>query len=209
MTEITVATAAGNKTLWLGSRQGEAVYARKGANGPIMEVEASLSGDITKALGSLEDHRLWSGAISQVYQVIWGAPGKTWTAKKDKESWHITGPGQVSTKQPAARLEMALWDFQKLEAAKILPKASAPTSAAYSVELRDQAGKSLLHLEEIGPQGKSDLKIVTQVREKPVTVLIAQAPFRQWQDAMNRLTAGAQKVEPAQEKGETAKDKPK
>jgi hypothetical protein len=207
MTEITVVTPAGNQTLLLGPKQGEAAYARKGASGPIVLVEASLPGDIAKTLGSLEDHRLWSGAISQVYQIIWGPPGKTWTAKKDQETWQITGPGHMATKLPSVRLEMALYDFQKLEAVKILPKAGTAASPVYMVEILDQAGKPLLHLDEVGPQGKTDLKVMTRVGEKTVTAVILQAPFRQWQDAMSRLTAAAKKVEPAPEKGDTSKGK--
>jgi hypothetical protein len=205
MTEITVVTAAGSQTLWLGAKQGEAAYARKGVGGPIVLVEASLTGDIAKTLSSLEDHRLWSGAITQVHQVVWGQPGKTWTAKKDKESWQITGPDQATTKQPAVRLQMALWNFQKQETVKILPKPGAAGSPAYMAEFLDQAGKPLLHLDEVGPQGKDNLKIVIRVGEKTMTALIPQAPFRQWQEEMNQLTATAKKTVPAQEKGKTPK----
>jgi hypothetical protein len=193
MTEITVVTPEGNQTLWLGPKRGEAAYARKGAGGPIVLVEARLPDDIAKGLSSLEDHRLWAGAIPQVHQIIWGPPGKTWTAKKDQETWQIIGPDQMATKQPAARLEMALWNFQKLEAKKFLPKPGAAASPAYSVELLDQAGKPLLHLQEIGPPGKTDLKVV--------------APFRQWQAEMGRLTATAKKPAPAPEQAESPKSK--
>jgi hypothetical protein len=207
MTEITVVTPAGPQTLFLGPKLGETAYARKGANGPIVMVEANLPGEIAKALGALEDHRLWSGAIPQVHKIIWGPPGKTWTATKDQDTWQISGPDQVATKQPSVRLEMALWNFQKLEALKILPKpgAAAPVS---SVELFDQAGKPLLHLEEIGPQGQTDLKVVTKVEDKTIAALIPQAPFRQWQAEMQRLTATAKKAAPAPEQTKTPKDKP-
>lgn len=207
MTEITVVTPAGNQILLLGPKQGEAAYARKGAAGPIVLVEASLTGDIAKALGALEDHRLWAGAIPQVHKIMWGPPGKTWTAEKDRESWQITGPDQVAAKQPAVRLEMALWNFQKLEALKILPKPGAASSPAYSVELLDEAGKPLLHLEELGPRGKTDLEVVTKTGDKTVAALIPQAPFRQWQAEMDRLTATAKKTPPAPEKAEPPKGK--
>jgi len=207
MTEITVVTPAGSQTLWLGAKQGEAAYARKGTGGPIVLVEANLTGDIAKTLAALEDHRLWSGAITQVHQVVWGPPGKTWKAKKDKDFWQISGPDQVTAKQPAARLEMALWNFQKLEAVKILPKPGAKGSPAYMVEFLDQAGKPLLHLDEVGPQGKDNLKIVIRVGERTAAALIPQAPFRQWQDEMQRLTAAAKKIVPAPEKGEGDKGK--
>jgi Domain of unknown function (DUF4340) len=206
-TEITIVTPGGNQVLFLGAKKGEAVIARKGVGGPIVLVDATLPGEVTKTLSSLEDHRLWAGAIPQVHQVVWGPPGKTWTAKKDQESWEITGPEQVTTKQPSVRLEMALWNFQKLETTKILPKASAVATAAYSVELLDQAGKPLVHLDVVGPRGKNELQVVTKVGEKTVTALIPQAPFAQWQAEMNRLTATAKKAGQGQEQGESAKGK--
>ena len=89
-------------------------------------MDAALAGEVAKTMASLEDHRLWSGAIAAVYQVVWWPPGKTWTARKDQESWKITGPDQAVTQQPAARLEMALWNFQKLEGEKIKPPKDAP-----------------------------------------------------------------------------------
>lgn len=207
MTEITVVTPASNQTLFLGPKLGEAAYARKGASGPIVSVDARLPNDIAKGLSSLEDHRLWAGAIPQVHQIIWGPPGQTWTAKKDQETWQITGPDQVATKQPSVRLEMALWNFQKQEVIKILPKPGAAASPAFSVDLLDQAGKPLMHLEEIGPPGKTDLKVVTKVGDKSVTALIPQAPFRQWQAEMGRLTATAKQPAPAPEKAEPPKGK--
>jgi hypothetical protein len=207
ITQITVVTPAGHQTLFLGPKLGEAAYARKGAGGPIVLVEASLPGEIAKALGSLEDHRLWAGAIPQVHKIIWGPPGKTWTATKDRDTWQITGPDQLATKMPSVRLEMALWNFQKLEALKILPKRGAAAAPVFSVELLDQAGKPLLHLEEIGPQGKTDLKVVTKAADKTVTALIPQAPFRQWQAEMDRLTATARKPAPTPEKAESPKGK--
>ena len=117
-TEITVATSAGDRTLWLGAKKDDAVYARLGAGGAVVLVDAALAGEVGKTMASLEDRRLWSGAIAAVHQVVWGPPGKTWTARKDQESWKITGPDQAATQQPAARLEVALWNFQKLEGEK-------------------------------------------------------------------------------------------
>ena len=84
-------------------------------------MDAALADEVDKTLASLEDRRLWSGPIPAVHQVVWGPPGQTWTARKDQDIWKITGPDQAATQQPAARLEMALWNFQKLEADKILP----------------------------------------------------------------------------------------
>jgi hypothetical protein len=206
-TEVTVITSTGNHSLFLGVKKDKAVYARKGTGGPVMLVDATLPDEITKTLASLEDHRLWSGAIAQVHQAVWGPPGKTWTARKEKETWEITGPDQATTKQPSVRLEMALWDFRKLEAVKILPKSGPATSPVYGVELLDQAGKRLFHLDELGPQGKADLKVVAQAGGKTVTALILQGPFNQWQDEMGRLVAGAKKAAPAAKKSETPKGK--
>jgi hypothetical protein len=205
-TEITVATPAGDQTLWLGAKKDDAVYARLGAGGPVVLADAALAGEVDKTLASLEDRRLWSGAIPAVHQVVWGPPGKTWTARKDQDAWKITGPDQAATQQPAVRLEMALWNFQKLEGEKTLPPGGAPTGPpAFVLELLDQAGKPLLHLEEVGARGKDRLMVRT--REGPATApaLIPLAPFRQWQEEMHRLTAAAKPGGPSPEKGESGK----
>ena len=205
-TEITVATPAGDQTLWLGAKKDDAVYARLGAGGPVVLVDAALADEVDKTLASLEDRRLWSGAIAAVHQVVWGPPGKTWTARKDQDAWKITGPDQAATQQPAARLEMALWNFQKLEGEKILPPGGAPKGPpAFVLELLDQAGKPLLHLEEVGAQGKDRLTVRTREGKTTATALIPQAPFRQWQEEMHRLTAAAEPAGPSAEKGESGK----
>ena len=205
-TEITVATSAGDRTLWLGAKKDDAVYARLGAEGAVVLVDAALADEVAKTLASLEDRRLWSGAIAAVHQVVWGPPGKTWTARKDQESWKITGPDQAATQQPAARLELALWNFQKLEGAKTLPPGDAPKGPpAFGLELLDQAGKPLLHLEEMGAKGKDRLMVRTGEGKTTATALIPQAPFRQWQEEMRRLTAAAEPAGPPREKGETGK----
>jgi hypothetical protein len=205
-TEITVATSAGDRTLWLGANKDDAVYARLGAEGAVVLVDAALAGEVAKTLASLEDRRLWSGAIAAVHQVVWGAPGKTWTARKDQDGWKITGPDQAATQQPAARLEMALWNFQKLEEVKILPPGRAPKDPpAFELELLDQAGKPLLKLEEIGVKGKDRLAVRTREGKSAATALIPREPFRQWQAEMQRLTAAAKPAGPPQEKGETGK----
>ena len=102
-TEITVATSAGDRSLWLGAKKDDAVYARLGAEGAVVLADASLADEVARTLASLEDRRLWSGAIAAVHQVVWGPPGKTWTAMKDQESWKITGPDQAATQQPRLR----------------------------------------------------------------------------------------------------------
>jgi hypothetical protein len=217
-TEITVATSAGDQTLWLGDKKGDAVYGRIGAAGAMVLVDAALAGEVDKTLKSLEDHRLWSGSIAAVHQVIWGPPGKTWTARKDQSTWKITGPDQAATQQPAARLELALWNFQKLEAAKkVSSQDGAKGPAVFELKLLDQDGKPLLHLEELDakpkPKAKTKAKGKGKDRDKDkdkdkdnnknhlvirigegkttATVLIAPEPFRQWQADMQRLTAAA------------------
>jgi len=205
-TEITVATSAGDRTLWLGAKKDDVVYGRLGAEGAVVLVDAALADEVDKTLASIEDRRLWSGAIAAVHQVVWGPPGKTWTARKDLESWKLTGPDQSSTQQPAARLEMALWNFQKLEAGKNLPPGRAPKGPpAFVLELLDQAGKPLLNLEEIGAKGKDRLTVRTGEGKTSATTLIPREPFRQWQEEMQRLTAAAEPAGPSREKGETGK----
>jgi hypothetical protein len=208
--KVTVATTSGNHTLLLGAqkgKKGKEVYARKGTGGPVMLVAASLPAEISKTMGSLADHRLWSGAILKVHRVVWGPPGKTWTAKKVKDSWEITGPGHATVKKPSVRMEMALWDFQKLTAVKTLPAAKAGPTPVYSVELLDKDGKRMFHLDELGPQGKKNPKVVTQEGKNNMTVLTAQRPWQQWQEEMGRLVAKAKKVKPVAKPGKSGKEK--
>jgi hypothetical protein len=206
-TEITVVTPAGARTLWLGAKKDNAVYARLGATGAVVQVDASLADEVGRTLASLEDRRLWSGAIAAVHQVVWGPPGKTWTARKDQESWKITGPGQAATQQPAARLEMALWNFQKVEGTKILPPGEAPKGPpVFGLDLLNQDGKPLLHLEEVGAKGKDRLAVRTREGKTTTTVLIPREPFRQWQEEMQRLTVAAEPAGPSRETVKGGKD---
>ena len=205
-TEIAVATPAGDQTLWLGAPKDDTVYARLGAGGPVVLADAALAGEIDKTLASLEDRRLWSGAIPAVHQVVWGPPGKTWTARKDQDAFKLTGPEQVATQQPAVRLVMALWNFQKLEGDKTLPPGGAPTGPpAFTLELLDQAGKPLLHLEEVGTLGKDALKVLSRAGDKTVLALVPRVPFRQWQEEMHRLTVTAGDPGKSQEKDRNGK----
>ena len=204
--EVTVVTPAGNPTLWLGAKQGDAVYARVGAEGPVVLVDAALPREITRTLASLEDRRLWSGAILDVHQIVWGPPGHTWTARKEKDVYKITGPEQAATQMPAVRLEMALYNFQKLEGTPVkVRRGVAGGSPAFVLELFDQAGKPLFHLEEVGAVGKGTLQVLARTGDHPVAALVPQAPFRQWQADMQRLTASAQKPGPAPAKQENRK----
>jgi hypothetical protein len=204
-TEITVKTPAGDQSLWLGTKKDDTVYARLGADGPVVLVDAALATGVDKTLASLEDRRLWSGAIPTVQQVVWRPPGKTWTAKKDQDTWKITGPDQVATQQPAVRLEMALWNFQKLEGEPIKTQGAPKGPPTFVLDLLDKSGKPLLHLEEVGVQGKDRLQMRTGEGKSAVTALIPLAPFRQWQEEMRRLTVTAGESGKSQEKGETGK----
>jgi hypothetical protein len=203
-TAITLVTPAGDQTLFLGAKKGDAAYARRGAAGPVVLVDAALPDEIDKTLASLEDRRLWSGDIPAVHQVVWGPPGRTWTARKNKDTWKITGPDQAATQQNSVILEMALWNFQKLEGAPMPPRAGISKGPpTFVLELLDQAGKPLLHLEEVGTLGKTALQVITRVGDKTETSLVPTAQFRQWREEMNRLTATARKAEKSQEKGES------
>jgi hypothetical protein len=204
-TEIAVMTPAGDQTLWLGNKKDDTVYARLGAGGPVVLVDAALATEVDKTLASLEDRRLWSGAIPAVHQIVWGPPGKTWTARKDQNTWKITGPDQAATQQPSVRLEMALWNFQKLEGEPIKTPGAPKGPPTFVLELRDQAGKLLLHLEEVGAQGKDRLKVRTGEGKSALTALIPRAPFSQWQEEMRRLAVTAGKDGKSPEKGETGK----
>jgi hypothetical protein len=212
-TEITVATPAGDQTLWLGAKKDDAVYGRLEPAGAMVLVDAALADEVGKTMASIEDRRLWSGSIAAVHQVVWGPPGETWTARKDQGAWKITGPNQAATQQPAARLEMALWNFQKLEAAEIVPPQDAPKGpSVFELKLLDQDGKPLLHLEEMGAETKAKAKGKDKSKNKSkdrdhlavrigegkttATVLIAREPFRQWQAEMQRLTAAAEPAGP-------------
>jgi Domain of unknown function (DUF4340) len=206
-TEITVATPAGDQTLWLGTKKDDTVYARVGADGPVVLVDAALANGVDMTLASLEDRRLWSGAIPAVQQVVWGPPGKTWTARKEQDAWKITGPDQAATQQPAVRLEMALWNFQRLEGEPTPPPSrAAKGSPVFELELLDQAGKPLLHLEEVGDQGKDRLLVRTGEGKSTVLALIPRAPFVQWQEEMRRLTVSAGKAPEKGESGKVGKD---
>jgi hypothetical protein len=211
-TEVTVVTPAGDRTLCLGAQKGDAAYARRGPAGPVVLVDAALPDEVHKTLASLEDRRLWSGAIPAVHQVVWGPPGQTWTARKDKDqnTWKITGPGQAATQQSSVRLEMALWNFQKLEGIPIPPRARISTGPpTFVLELLDQAGKPLLHLEEVGALKKTALKVTTRVGDKTKTALVPTTPFRQWQEEMHRLTATARKAGESQGKAAPRQSPPK
>ena len=184
-------TPAGDQILRLGAKKDDVVYARMGAAGPVVLLDAALADEVDKTLKSLEDRRLWSGAIPAVHQVVWGPPGQTWTARKDQDTWKFTGPDQAATQQPAARLEMALWNFQKLESEKTLPRAPPEEPPGLYPGTPGPGRQAPSAPGGGGTQGKDHLVVRTREGESAVTVLVPQASFRQWQEEMHRLTATA------------------
>ncbi len=187
-TEVTVATPQGAQTLFIGARVKEGDYARVGDQGPVVQVGLTVSDDIARTISLLEDRRLWSGAISEVHQVIWGAPGKTWTATREKDFWKLTGPDKAELKIAAPRLEMALAIFQNLEYSSLLPQADAPGTAAFTLEFFDGAGKSMFRLEELGQPGQAGIAVRTKTGDTVRRALVSPQNFSRWQQEMARLT---------------------
>ena len=94
-TEVTLVTPQGAESLFLGAGTGSEVYARLGPQGQVVKVGKDLPEQIARAAATLEDRRLWSGSVTEVGKVVWGAPGKTWTAVREPNFWKITGPDQA------------------------------------------------------------------------------------------------------------------
>ena len=191
--EVTVASPQGVESLYLGAQTPNGVYARRGPQGPVVMVARNLPEKIQRGVANLEDRRLWTGLIPEVGQVAWGPPGQTWTARREREGWKITGPNRAEVQKPAYRLEMALINFQKLESSRLvnLPQAGAPAAPVFVLELFDQAGKPLFRLEQLGNLVKRQAE--TEVRATSggttVTAVIPQEDFTRWQEEMTRLTA--------------------
>jgi len=187
-TEVTVATPQGAQTLFIGARVGEGYYARVGNQGPVVQVGLPLPEEITRTLPILEDRRLWSGAILDVHKVVWGAPGKIWTATKEMNFWKLAGPEKTEIKQSAPRVEMVLVNFQHLEYVSLLPQSGAPGQEAFTLEFFDAAGKTLFRLEELGKQGAAGIAVRTKTGDTVVTAIVPQPNFSRWQEDLARLT---------------------
>ena len=191
--EVTVASPQGVESLYLGAQTPNGVYARLGAQGPVVMVARDLPEKIQRGVANLEDRRLWTGLIPEVGQVAWGPPGQTWTARREREGWKITGPNRAEVQQPAYRLEMALNSFQKLESSRLvnLPPAGAPASPVFVVELFDQTGKPLFRLEQLDnlAKGQAEMEVRATSGGTTVTAVIPQEAFTRWQEEMTRLTA--------------------
>ncbi|MGD0829202.1 MAG: DUF4340 domain-containing protein, partial [Desulfobaccales bacterium] len=193
--EVTVASPREVESLHLGAQIPNGVYARLGAQGPVVMVARNLPEKIQRGVANLEDRRLWTGLIPEVGQVAWGPPGQTWTARRGREGWKITGPNRAEVQQSAYRLEMemALIDFQKLESSRLvnLPPAGAPAAPVFVVELFDQAGKPLFRLEQLGNlvKGQAETEVRATSGGTTLTAVIPQEDFTRWQEEMTRLTA--------------------
>ncbi len=175
--------------LLLGAKVKGGDYARKAPDGPVVVTDKDLLAQIAKTLTTLEDRRVWRGEAAAVQKVVWGPPGKTWTAVKDKDFWKITGPEKQEFKQPAVRLEVALWKLQALELAPPAAAKTPPAKPAYGLELLDGAGKSLFRLDELGQGKGKEVRVRVKTGDKTDTGLLPPAAFQEWQKEMARLAS--------------------
>jgi hypothetical protein len=188
-TEVTVTTSQGAQTLYVGARLDNGYYARVGDQGPVVQVSLDLPQQVSRTIPTLEDRRLWSGPIPEIHQVVWGAPGKSWTATKDSDFWQLSGPEKAELKQIAPRLEMALVNFQNLEYSRLLSQAGAPKPTAFTLEFFDAAGKSMFHLEVLGQGGAPGVVVRTRTGDRVVIAAVPQQELSRWEEEMSRLTA--------------------
>lgn len=186
--EVTLVTPPGTESLFLGGASPKGNYARLGSQGSLVEVGREVSNQISTTLAGLEDRRLWSGDIMGVHRMVWGAPEKTWTAVREKNSWTITGPNQAPLKKSSPEVEWTLTNFQKLEYSSLLPKAPAPGPVTFTVEFFDGAGKSLFRLEEMGQPEKTGVKVLTKAGDTTAGALIPATGLADWQKQLSQLT---------------------
>ena len=188
-TEVTITTPQGTQTLFLGTQAGPGLYARLGAQAPVVQVNQALSGQITQGVTTLEDRRLFSGSIMEVKVAVWGTPGKFWTAIRDKSGnfWKITGPDKAELKQAPPAIEMALINFQNLEYSSLLPQAGAPGKDAFSFELFARDGQQLLHLDELEKKGDA-VKVLIKSGKTTFGAVVPAQKYDQWRAELARLT---------------------
>jgi hypothetical protein len=186
-TEVTLETPKGAETLFLGTETGADVHARLGARGEIVRLNKDLAEQIAKTAAGLEDRRLWSGSVSEVGKVVWGPPGKTWTAVREGNSWKITSPEKTEITQSPTSVELALLDFQKIEYTSIVPKAGAAGPPAFVLEVLGVGGKPLFRLEETGKKGQ-EVEVRTKAGETALTALLPRKNFAWWQDKLAQVT---------------------
>jgi hypothetical protein len=184
--EVTLATGKGSETLWLGASKDRDVYARKGADGPVVLVDGSLKKEIDQATAALEDRRLWGGPATEARKLAWGTPGKLWTAVKEKDVWKITGPESATREQSAARMELALWKLQNLEYEALVPQPGpASEKDAQVMEVYIEGDKPAFRLEVVSRKGD---KIEVKARKGDQT-LAALVPDQKFYETLGDLTS--------------------
>jgi hypothetical protein len=187
--EVAVVQDKKTERLLLGTQAKGGDYARKAPDGPVVVADKDLLAHIAKTLLTLEDRRLWRGEAAAVQKVVWGPPGKTWVAVKEKDFWKITAPGKQELKQPAVRLEVGLWKLQALELERPAASKGSQGKPVYGLELLDGAGKPLFHLEELGRQKGKEVLVRVKAGDKTLTGLVAANPYQEWQKEMTRLAS--------------------
>jgi hypothetical protein len=187
--EVTITNPKGTQTLLLGTQAGPGLYARLGAQAPVVQVNQTLAAQITRGMTTIEDHRLFSGAITEVEVAVWGTPGKFWTAIPDKSGnfWKITGPDKAELKQTPPQVEMALINFQNLEYSSLLPKAGAPGKDAFSFELFGRDGQQMVHLDELEKKADS-VKVLIKSGKTTFGAVVPSQKYDQWRAELVRLT---------------------
>lgn len=185
--EVAVVQDKEPERLLLGAKAKGGDYARKAPSGPVVVTDKDLLAQITKTLTTLEDRRLWRGQAAAVQKVVWGPPGKTWVAVKEKDFWKITGPEKQDLKQPAVLLEVGLWKLQALELARPASLKAPGAKPLYGLELMDGAGKPLFRLEELGREGGKEVLVRVKVGDNTHTGLVSPGAYQEWQKEMTRL----------------------
>jgi hypothetical protein len=191
--EVEVTLEPGREALLLGNKTAKGIYARKGTEGPVVLLDPELLAQLTRMASSLEDRRLWAGPLPEVDKVVWGPPEKLWTAVKTKDFWKITGPEGRELKQPAVRLEAALWTLTQLEYEALKPPGEAPGKGGYALQIYGDQGKQLFSLEELDRKAKTEVEVRTLIKGKPTIAVLAQKKYADWQGAMERLISAPEK----------------
>ena len=94
-TEVKITTPQGTQALFLGTQAGPGLYARLGAQAPVVQVSQTLSGQIAQGVNTLEDRRLFSESIMEVEVAVWGSPGKSGPPSKTRAAISGRSPGRI------------------------------------------------------------------------------------------------------------------
>ncbi len=207
--DITVVTDKGEQRLMLGARIKDRCFARQGDQAPVVLME-NLALDLfttplekvaavkenplwSQVRGAfpfyLEDRRLWTGEVKDVAALTWGAPEKTWTGARDKDFFKLTGPGEQEVRQPALRVELALFKLRDLEFERLAAAAGPEAKGKNVVELRDAKGQTLFRLEELGPADKQVKVRFAAQGGPPREALVSRQAYGQWQTDLEQLAA--------------------